>query len=273
MLLLLPALMIHFGVIGTDHPDHYDLRGFVPQLFLLQSFPILHNVPFNSPSWSISAEMICYCFLPVLLWMHRRWSPTLPLVISMAVAALIAFAGDSWLTWTYQWSFLRAFPSFAFGLFLGHHREKLSRIPCAKTLMIALGVILLAMGLNGAPYLACFACLYVFMLAACACDAQSISTRLTKLAPLSALTYSIYMLHDMVEHFGMGKLAKSTAKISPILANSIVLCGFIALFIIAYLSFTYFENPARNYLSGKRKPLSTTYSLPKGTPIAPELQP
>lgn len=99
--LLTLLLMIAAGLasrsfhIRPDHPEQYEPAAIGPNLLMVHSLPFVTNLSFNAPSWSISAEMICYlAFRFILLASRRRgW---IPAVFGLLLMLTLTLTNGGW---------------------------------------------------------------------------------------------------------------------------------------------------------------------------------
>jgi len=257
------GLAVTFLRIPCHFPEAYGLDGVLPNLFLLQSFGIVPHNTFNGPSWSISAEMFCYICLPAILFLYRR-NPWIPAILSMCVIGLLTIycTGLDWTKWSFNRGFLQAIPEFLFGVTLAGSGRWLSRIPFPNYLFGLLSGLFVILGFLGTPRGYVYALVYLIAIAAYAADVQkSSSAFINRVAPLGILTYSIYMLHALFQPVFFGFLFHKVHA-TPLINDLMILLCFFPMIFVSYISYKYFETPARRWLSGRRS-VSATRSVPK----------
>jgi len=94
--IMLIALAIVVGLstlagFAPPHPDHFTLRAFWMQLFLVQAWGVPGGAGWNLPSWSLSALLFCYIIFP-LAW---RWiSDVHNRLLPMAFGLTCILCGD-----------------------------------------------------------------------------------------------------------------------------------------------------------------------------------
>jgi peptidoglycan/LPS O-acetylase OafA/YrhL len=180
----------------------------VPHILLLHSYGLgSRELVLNYPSWSISAEFFAYLLFPALMFFCRKT----PVVLVVSVLLLIALAATArilfgaFLFELQAFGLPRIFPEFLLGiaLYLTVERKQLNRIwlLCIPVLVI-IPLLILESDL-------------AFVLAACACiailymtDAGAPQRGLQPLVHLGAISYSIYMVHALVEMTGFKVLEK-----------------------------------------------------------------
>lgn len=220
------------------------------QLLFLQAHGLCSGHSFNHVSWSIGAEMTVYLFFPLFLKLAR---------LHKALPALIAFGWivelgmvEAWLPgeepWhklTYGLGVVRAVPGFLVGMSLWAFRDQLAKMPFADAVLIGTLILFGAGIVVEACREVMLGLTYALAAIAFAADWGSQERRIpAMIAPLAALTYGIYMLHPLVRTVGFPIF--TSAGLSGNAA--IALCGLLVL-PLAYLSYFWFENPMRRWLS------------------------
>lgn len=241
--------------VKINHPEAFDLSCVPSHLFLTYAFNTCPKFAFNTPAWSISAEMGMYILFPLLIKASVR-SRTIMFVGSLVVLSLATshLNARPWYEWTFDWGVARAFPSFVFGTILFDQQVSVTKLPFSSLLFrLFVGGFILgaAFGMNEVPLVAMIYCIVLFGLAADLSKAQgSISPRL---APLGQLTYSIYMLHEPILLIMVDILAVKFLHIAGVALNW-TLAGVMLLIVsISYASFTWYETPARQWIAGGRR--------------------
>jgi peptidoglycan/LPS O-acetylase OafA/YrhL len=260
------------------HADH--VPWFKPQCIgatvaLLHAAYSCHNQIFNGQSWSISAEMGMYVAFPVFLLLGR-WHRLFPIGVGLAVAltvlATIPVSGlnASNVEWESVQAYLRATPSFLFGMGLWWSRDLVRRLPMAQPILGASILMLIVAMLVPAPAWALLALVYTTVLAASAADLQARSGLLVHtIAPLGQLTYSIYMWHGLVIFVVMNILGDKLLHAGTAL-TAVLACITYALIVgTSYLSFFWIETPARKWID--RSPPFGKSAIGRGSRPASEL--
>jgi peptidoglycan/LPS O-acetylase OafA/YrhL len=258
------AVFAGFGILNamghlpSNHPEIYDPKCAVPNLLLLHAFGICSSLTFNYVSWSISAEMGMYALFPLLaLIATRRY---LSLVAVAVVIALLTAAsqrtGWLWLEWSFDFGVLRALPTFLLGMISYHHRQLLGRVPRAAGWLLAACLLFLAGSLLQWPKLLLLLVIYTIGALGIAASEQPSSRAARRLAPLGQLTYSLYMLHPLVQTVLLTGIGATILKLRGLPMTLFVLAGLAAMVPIAWLSLVLFERPTRRWLTrlmgGKR---------------------
>lgn len=94
IMLVALAVVVGFSAMAgfaPAHPDHFTLKAFWMQLFLIQALGVEGGAGWNMPSWSLSALLVCYAMFP-LAW---RWiSEVQSRVLPIAFGLTCIFCGD-----------------------------------------------------------------------------------------------------------------------------------------------------------------------------------
>lgn len=207
----------HIQINHLNNPNN-NLLTFFTNLFLVHSvkFPGVTDVSWNIPSWSISAEMLCYLLFGLLVWLihkmniYRARDVVYALVIAVALSIYYSATGDFNLKLTFDYGFLRAWIGFfsgaiCFNLFLST-RERVITMPAQLFHMLEL-VFVVAMvvmvyssddlELYGYLYtILFFLSIYVFSF-----EKGFISASLKRVGLLQRIgtySYSIYMTHALL---------------------------------------------------------------------------
>ncbi|WP_407121709.1 acyltransferase family protein [Bradyrhizobium sp. STM 3561] len=257
-----------------DSASHTSVSDFIYNLFLVQAWGVTDHLSFNTPAWSISAELFCYLLFPLLMYLARSVSPVL---LALIVAASYGILAHGHLPiWhersqmygaNFDYGMLRALPSFLNGILLailfrlsGSYR---------KRVVIFLGVAVFAMAvliLNifAKPDLAIILFSLAILLTAVGESALDRVPGAAWLGRLGNTSYSVYMLHELLiilvflpiwRHFSLGP------KDFPMF----VLACCLLLMITADVTYAYVERPARDWINRYGRPRSrqvlTTASL------------
>lgn len=249
---LLIGVMIWTGTMASDHPEIYDKACLLPNLVAVHAWGMCDALSFNDVSWSISAELGMYLLTPVLLVIARRSVVALAALALIAIVGLSALPDQPWLDWTWHFGVARALPGFAFGVALAHWRDAIVRLVPAPRLTASIAFALLLAGIHLEwARIALLPIVYVVVIAVIAADLGGRYRPLT-IGALGQLTYSMYMLHPVVRTVLISFVGQRALKLTGIAADGMVALGFAATVVIAYLSFTRFETPARRLLSRRR---------------------
>lgn len=83
-----------------------------------------------------------------------------------------------------------------------------------------------------------------------------------KLAPLSTLTYGVYMLHPVMEKVLVGALGHRILDADREVLILLALLAAAATFVAAYVSYEIFERPVRRWISGLRWGRANSRTVP-----------
>lgn len=255
------GLMIVRGHLKSDHPEIFDFRCLVPNALAIHSFDVCKTLSFNFVSWSISAEMGMYLISPAILYLAMRKPGALALIALAALAVLFAVSGGFATTsprpfyaWTYDFGVFRAFPAYCLGAASYGFRGTLSKLPRPRWWLLGFSALFFAgcaVGLNRSFLLLI---VYATAIAAVACDLQARRRDwLSKPAALGQLTYSIYMIHPVVLSVVITFIGRRTLHLTGWPLTGWVGVAIGVTFVASYLSYVYFETPARRWLSTPRR--------------------
>lgn len=267
------GLAIAAGV-KANSADHYDWSCLAPNMLLVHAFNTCDQVSFNTPSWSISAEMAMYLLFPVFIALSLRTRGWGALMVTIAtIAALTYFSMgeyDSdegfWLSWASHWGVLRALPSFLLGVTLFSFRNLLAKITFGEVIMFTALATYVATGLAGIHPLISLALVYIAVAAAISVDMNKAASPVVRTLGVSGqLTYSLYMLHPIVATILMS-IGTKLLHLKGWENNIWVALTALALIPVSLLSLHFFEKPLRTLLSGE--PRSRRQADPALAPAA-----
>lgn len=247
------VLAERFGRAGSNA----DWSCLAPTTLLIHAFGMCHGLSFNTPSWSISAEMAMYVGFPlVALLLTRSW---LAWFVWLAIlVALSGLGGAAWYERTYDLGVVRAIPAFLFGGLLAGRRDLLGRVPAAATFMWIGLALFVALRIAEAPAALRVACVYLVPLFGLAADEQRRAGRAVRaIAPLGQLTYSIYMLHIPVAWVMLAFAAPRLGLSGAAMNAAVIATGFVVLPVMSIASLRLFETPLRHWLSADPRPKAT----------------
>lgn len=233
----------------------YDWGCLVPQVLMIHSWGLCRSLSFNGVSWSISVELALYLVFPLLLSVLHwsRWS-----ILSAAIlifAALFAVSPDgAWAGWTYDFGVARALPSFLIGMTLFNFRREL-RLPKPGMLMAAALLAMVGFGI-ALDYKALLLPLgWLAVAAAIAQDQNGQPGKVVRsFGQLGQLTYSIYMLHPVVNKIVIEFAAVRVLHLSGIPLAAVGLAAIFLTLGVSYVSYVWFELPLRRLIAGKPRP-------------------
>jgi len=250
---LVLAVAIHGGLGQTENPSRYPWSDIPAQLLLLHAVDG-QRLTFNFPSWSLSAEMVCYVIFPIVaLVAARRRELVLAIVVFLVLGNSIyaAVTGTGpWAEWINQGGAFRALPGFNLGIacYLFRHQIARWRVYSGSLVVTLVAFILFGWLL---PEMAALAMIYLIAVLAIQCDYSGKPTLLTRLGfqRWSSFTYSCYMLHipiaTVVITFGSRHLPSTmpggTLTLLPV--------AILILAVASVISYRAFETPARQYLN------------------------
>lgn len=249
---LVIAAALQLGLARGENPTRYPLSDIPAQLFMLHAV-FGERLTFNFPSWSLSAEMVCYLLFPLLAAVLSKRRTLAPLLFVVAILAngLAALAMDTgpWTDWINRGGALRALPSFVLGITLYLYRAEIRQRPDIRSPFSLVLLLFLALG-GLLPATLALALVYTIAILAVRVDLTEQSTLLlhSGVDRWSDLTYSVYMLHIPVATV---VLTIAGRYLSPYVSDArlvLVPLALIVLAVASYLSYRYFETPIRRSL-------------------------
>lgn len=271
--LLAFAGLVLLGIAGPT--VHSGLADFVYNLFLVQAWGVTNHLSFNTPAWSISAELFCYLLFPLLMLLAAS---VRPIVLAIIVAAAYGILAHAWLPiWAersqmyganFDYGMLRALPSFLNGILLtvlfrlsGPYRSK--PVAIAGIALFLLSVLIL--NVFAKPDLAIILFSLAILLTAVGESAFKRFPGSAWLGRLGNTSYAIYMLHELLVIL-LFKPAWNYLGLQPGAFPLFALACCVVLTIAADITYVYVENPARRLINrwadtgsrsaGKARPLS-----------------
>ena len=252
------GLVLALGLVDAEAPAIIDWSCFAQNALLVHSASTCSNLTFNIVSWSISAEMTMYVLFPLLLLLLNR-SLIGAIVLVVAIVGLLdlftmAAGGNPWWEWSWDFGFVRALPSFLFGMVLYAGRAYLARFAmpgwCFHLLVLSCFVV----SFVGATQIAVLLLAWATVAAGLMRDVQKRTDPLVRAgAPLGQLTYSIYMLHPPVITVMYLVLAQRVLHLEGMAMNLMLLASVPVIFAVSYFSLIWFETPARKWVAGLGK--------------------
>jgi peptidoglycan/LPS O-acetylase OafA/YrhL len=272
--LLVFGLLFLMGVKGStpqsNGPD------FIYNLFLVQAWGVTDHLSFNSPAWSISAELFCYLLFPVLMCVAAS---VRPLVLALIVALSYAILAHGYLPiWhdrsqmygaNFDYGMLRAMPSFLNGVLLavlfrlsGDYRKK----PVIVGGIVLFLTAVLVLNVYAKPDLAIILFSLALLFTAVGESAFSRLPGSAWLGPLGNTSYAIYMLHELLIII-LFEPAWRHLGLQPAAFPLFVAVCCIVLTIVAGLTYAYVENPARRMINRLAPPLPQPQIAPEANAV------
>jgi peptidoglycan/LPS O-acetylase OafA/YrhL len=273
-LLLFVGLTL-LGVADSTLTSTGNLSDFFYNLFLVQAWGVTDHLSFNSPAWSISAELFCYILFPVLMLIATSVSPLwLAVIVAISYGVLAHGSLPIWHERSqmyganFDFGMLRALPSFLNGILLvmlfrtvGVRKKP---IVIAGIVVFALAVLIL--NIFAKPDLAIILFSLAILFTAIGESAFRQFPGAAWLGRLGNTSYAIYMLHELMIIL-IFKPLWNYLHISPGAFGLFALGCCIVLTFVADFTFRYVENPARVFInrlaSARRFQFNRKELLPK----------
>jgi peptidoglycan/LPS O-acetylase OafA/YrhL len=198
------------GEIGNKFTGSNSVAAIISNILLIQGLHVHDGLTWNMPSWSISVEFFTYAIFAIALLLFRKWIYLFVMfVLVIAPIFLSSFVGH--IDTQYDWGIVRC----TLGFFIGFvcynlnvlvlQNEKIrERVSSAGTLIevscVALIVLFVCFCSVGLPSIAAPAVFGVAVLTFS--FEEGLVSKILKARPflfLGALSYSIYMVHMIVE--------------------------------------------------------------------------
>ncbi|MFT4073988.1 MAG: acyltransferase [Asticcacaulis sp.] len=122
VLLVFGAFVLASSVAGfaPNHAEKYGAADFIAQAFLVHGWGIMRAESWNTPTWTLSALLICYGLFSVYVpFVYKR---SLPVMIGLSLAVLLiahglalGLAHHPLVDLPFAWALLRAIPLFLLG--------------------------------------------------------------------------------------------------------------------------------------------------------------
>ncbi|MCH7627433.1 MAG: acyltransferase [Proteobacteria bacterium] len=241
--------------VHVDHAPSTDPKCIVLTAALLQGiFPCGNGIYYNFPNWSLSVEIAMYALYPLLAWLigaGRRMYLGFSLLLFLAIGMYAFRLTTGVLNWTDLYDPLRALPSFMLGTALAANRDLLKAIPAAQPLSLLSFAVAVALALTGGAAPLQLAAMVLAGTFAIAADTQGkVAGWTAKVAPLGQLTYSLYLWHVLVIMVLMNGIADKLMRGNTAVLVVCTVLTYVGIAILSYLSWRYFETPARIWLDG-----------------------
>jgi peptidoglycan/LPS O-acetylase OafA/YrhL len=246
------AAALQLGLARGENPARYPVSDIPAQLLMLHAV-IGQRLTFNFPSWSLSAEMVCYLLFPLLAAaVTRRRSLALlacfAALLANSIAALVTDAGP-WTDWINRGGAFRALPSFTLGLSLYLFRTEIGRRPEIGAPLTPVLLSFLALG-GLLPSSLALVAVYAIAILAVRTDLIRQDTILLRsgVDRWSDLTYSVYMLHIPVATLVLTIAGRYLSLLTTDARLILIPVALAVLMAASYLSLRYFETPTRRAL-------------------------
>lgn len=258
------ALGTHFAFNGPAFGEN-NAKGFFQSLFLLQALNVSDHLSWNTPAWTISAELAVNLGL-ILLWPLLAAKPARFLAGSLALAAashvalrLLGHTMD--LTCSYGWLRCLYGISTGFAAYALYRRVPLDRVRGRVTFtgaeILLAAAVVAATAWGGAQTRFWLPVLYGAAIVVFAQERGALSTLLLKKPPvfLGRISYSLY-LNQAIVMIVMLKLCHMTSPGgNPVIVSLFVLLNLAVLAAYSALTCLWIEEPARRLLrqAGERR--------------------
>lgn len=264
------------GVIRAENgPYLFDWSALPANLLLVQAWGTTEWLSFNFPSWSLSAEWMCYLLMPLVIAVGARKGIT-GLIGGAVIAYLIALfiIGQGWSTAQSiaemkTWGAMRAVGSFFIGAALVHlvqlstfrMRSHLAgQIAMAETIWlmfqpVGYGFVLAA--LAGTLWLAALA----------ERDNPNGMAWLRPGLPIFAVSFGVYLWHPILEAFFLKGVWRIVEPVVDLRIDWLFIPAAIGTIIVALVSHIVFEKPVGDWLIDRLRGGKTRHALAADTAL------
>ncbi|MEY9182655.1 peptidoglycan/LPS O-acetylase OafA/YrhL [Bradyrhizobium sp. USDA 326] len=272
--LLIFAVLALVGISGpTSHASWLD---FLHNLLLVQAWGVTDHLSFNSPAWSISAELFCYVLFPPFMLLAGRVSPlALAIIVALCYGILAHAHLPIWQERsqmygaTFDFGMLRALPSFLNGILLtvlfrlsSDYRRK----PVAFAGIALFAGSVLILNLYAKPDLAIILFSLAILVTATGESAFARFPGSDWLGRLGNTSYAIYMVHEVLLIL-LFKPAWHYFGLQPSMFPVFALVCCIILTVVADVTYHYVENPARKLINRLAPGDARSVHIPKAEPL------
>ena len=251
------GVAVSLGIVSTGSPERFDFSVLLHNILLIQAWGTTDALTFNYVAWSLSAEWFCYLLLPLLAIVLRRYGPKG--LILLAVACMLALEAaaaadlvpfETWLD-TNTWGAYRAFIDFAVGGAVAIIvRDSALTWRSHGPAWAVFGLAITAMLTIWSGY-AVFVLLAISLFLAGLAERNNPdgSRFLSPLHPVAKASFSIYLIHPVVELLLFSGLWR--LLVEPMGAINFYAFWLLPLFLtiaLAVMSDRYFEAPVNRWL-------------------------
>jgi peptidoglycan/LPS O-acetylase OafA/YrhL len=264
----------------STNSEQFAFQRTIPAIFVnmlfLQGLGVLNTLSWNTPSWSISCEMVAYILFAALGFLTTSRRPLLTLSFVVASYAwIICFRGS--LDATFDIGVFRCLAGFFLGTLIVRTRPRLNAnlIVLVSSIGAIVGVAILS-GPFELLTIPTFAGL-IYALRSEECKVAQALTR-SPLTFLGTISFSIYLTHYIVISL-IGTLLKSVLhavptlvdgwsiavfQISPLLGDILIAITMGTTLLISSITYNYIEIPGRElgYILTKKVSMSGREVLP-----------
>ncbi|MEG9434363.1 acyltransferase family protein [Terriglobus sp. ADX1] len=247
----------HFLHIGKPP----SLRSIVTHGMLMQNF-FGEALTINPPMWSIAVESQIYVLFPMFVFLWKKFGMAVVGVLSAALALLVVFLFGhskfpaSYMAVSFPASYLLVFCCGMFASTEAARPEAVRRLPMYRALLI-LCVVILAVWIHlkgfrtpwGIDLIAGFGTACALILASLKDGFLRRITSWKPFATVGAISYSMYLIHDPLQHLLAGSLSR--AHLSPdamFLLQALPMTA-----IILVISFWFYRLFERPFMASKPK--------------------
>ncbi len=256
-LTILGAGVMALVALYFDLPNRgYHLSEILPQLLMVHAYPIIGNGGWNGPSWSISMEFFAYLFLfPLVFTLVAKTGKNYLLILLYFIALAIIWAVSDHSTRGWP-AITRITCHFSIGYLLyaltTFKNPALQVASKFVSLWLLLAIVWMFMQnlFSQTTSRLLFQAIFALLILGSADNKSSLAK--TILANkvflwLGIISYSIYMIHGLIGkviHVCVGKISDDL-----LIQVFVVIGAYVFLLVVSWVSYQFFEVPARNYVT------------------------
>jgi peptidoglycan/LPS O-acetylase OafA/YrhL len=270
------ALVLGSSLVGVQpqHPEYLSWRDLPAELFLVQSLGVPGGEGWNSPTWSLSALLVCYAFFP-LIWRAQARLRRPAVVLALAVAVMIVadilsshLIGKRIYEFPSRVGVIRAVPLFLLGAALARVSESVYIPPAlARAAAIAAAAGVVALQFAGAYDFPSILLIATLVMAAGAIPVRRPSYLLEKGALVS---FAIFITNEFVRNVYFGVEHVAARRLPPGVADGWaawwVALGVAVAFAVAFHYLV--DMPTQDLIKGWRKRGRPTAALTRSPATA-----
>jgi peptidoglycan/LPS O-acetylase OafA/YrhL len=256
MYLLTLLIFLVPAALGISRGKVHGVSSIIQDALLVKSWPLHSELPYNFPAWSVSVEWAMYLLFPILMLLVRRFGNLTLVALIITGFVSVEYTLESGLInpplWFANISPIRALPAFSAGVLIARTFRSIEIPQAALIGALLFAVTITTMILHTQNY-----AILLLMAATIFVTANSYVSGIPTLLDsrfcrkLGNASYSLYMLHAIFLTITIDYLWPRISSGQPTLIFAAVVGVILTVFSI--FTFSHFEKPARDFISGKRR--------------------